>query len=99
MNRQQLRQEAQMQKILWNRLKQWLRMSMALSSLLVAGIYAAFQTAFPGVAAVRVLLFVLLAADCIWMLAAGKIDRKSKIALGPFLCAGLILKILCGCSG
>ena len=36
---------------------------------------------------------------CIWMLAAGKIDRKSKIALGPFLCAGLILKILCGCSG
>ena len=29
----------------------------------------------------------------------GKIDRKSKIALGPFLCAGLILKILCGCSG
>ena len=42
-----------MQKILWNRLKQWLRMSMALSSLLAAGIYAAFQTAFPGVAAVR----------------------------------------------
>lgn len=36
---------------------------------------------------------------CIWMLAAGKMDRKSKIALGPFLCAGLILKILCGCSG
>ena len=35
-----------MQKILWNRLKQWLRMSMALSSLLAAGIYAAFQTAF-----------------------------------------------------
>ena len=36
---------------------------------------------------------------CVWMLAAGKIDRKSKIALGPFLCTGLILKILCGCSG
>ena len=64
-----------MQKILWNRLKQWLRMSMALSSLLVAGIYAAFQTAFPGVAAVRV---VLLAADCIWMLAVTRSLRHGR---------------------
>ena len=48
MNRQQLEREAQMQKILWNRLKQWLRISMVLSSLLAAGIYAAFQAAFPG---------------------------------------------------
>ena len=61
-----------MQKILWNRLKQWLRMSMALSSLLAAGIYAAFQTAFPGVAA------VLLAADCIWMLAVTRSLRHGR---------------------
>ena len=78
MNRQQLRQEAQMQKILWNRLKQWLRMPMALSSLLAAGIYAAFQTAFPGAAAVRILLFVLLAADCIWMLAVTRSLRHGR---------------------
>ena len=66
-----------MQKILWNRLKQWLRMSMALSSLLAAGIYAAFQTAFPGAAAVRILLFVL-AADCIWMLAVTRSLRHGR---------------------
>ncbi|MFR2885234.1 MAG: hypothetical protein ACLTCB_02830 [Merdibacter sp.] len=46
--------------------------------LLAAGIYAAFQTAFPGVAAVRVLLFVLLAADCIWMLAVTRSLRHGR---------------------
>ena len=78
MNRQQLEREAQMQKILWNRLKQWLRISMALSSLLAAVIYAAFQAAFPGAAAVRALLIALLAGDCIWMLAVTRSLRHGR---------------------
>lgn len=32
-------------------------------------------------------------AFCVWMLLWGKLGRKSRIAFGPFLCAGIILQM------
>ena len=67
-----------MQKILWNRLKQWLRMSHG--ALLPAGSrhLCGISDSVSRRCAVRILLFVLLAADCIWMLAVTRSLRHGR---------------------